>query len=466
MLVCWVSGAGAAQPPAGLFIRAGDFFVLDRVGKSTAEKKDPMPGFRRYAFGGGQLPEANILAFEEHQLFTMIVADLTRARGGSEPRLKDDSPRMIRRLLLLKPSTFVVDDEIRATASGKRLSWTLQTVGSPKVGNRQIRIEEGQQQLFLEMLLPRVVQIARGERKAGNAQAGYTIAISPDGQPDEARFLNVVRVREAGDKEPVPPTELAEQGPVRMTVRCPDRSFQLSLPRWRDGAGEIAAVSAEGKALLERRPLATGILPHSAEGVRMIERWDAAYRAQQPPPWDIGRPASDLVKAVESGLIKPCRAVDLGCGSGTNAIYLAGKGFEVTGMDLAPTALSIAHKKAQEAGVDVRWLLADVLAPPKLPPFELIFDRGCYHGVRKDNAAQYVAAVRRLSKPGTRILILAGNANEPPPHSGPPRVKEEEIRADFSKQFEFDELRETRFDSADPQKKGALAWFILLSRAS
>jgi hypothetical protein len=75
-----------------------------------------------------------------------------------------------------------------------------------------------------------------------------------------------------------------------------------------------------------------------------------------------------------------------------------------------------------------------------------------------------VEALRRLSKPGTLVLILAGNANEPQPHYGPPRVKEEEIRADFAKYFEIVELRETHFDTLDPKSQGALAWSVRLRR--
>ncbi|MCR4413844.1 MAG: methyltransferase domain-containing protein, partial [Thermoguttaceae bacterium] len=154
----------------------------------------------------------------------------------------------------------------------------------------------------------------------------------------------------------------------------------------------------------------------------------------------------------------------LGSGTGTNAIYLASRGFDVTAIDLAPTALARAEAKAHQAKVRVRWLLADVLHPPKLEPFDLIFDRGCYHGVRAGQAAAYVETLCRLSKPGTQVLIVAGNANEPPPRYGPPRVKEEEIRQDFSSRFEFQWLRETRFDTADPDRPGAMAWSILMTR--
>jgi hypothetical protein len=69
-----------------------------------------------------------------------------------------------------------------------------------------------------------------------------------------------------------------------------------------------------------------------------------------------------------------------------------------------------------------------------------------------------------MTRPGSRVLILAGNANEPPPHTGPPRVTEEQIRGDFSELFDFEWLRETRFDTRDEDRKGALAWSILLKR--
>ena len=180
----------------------------------------------------------------------------------------------------------------------------------------------------------------------------------------------------------------------------------------------------------------------------------------QKPVWDTGISPPELLEFISSH--KPGRALDLGCGTGTNAIYLAGKGFDVTAIDIAPTALNLAREKAAKAGVKVRWLLADVLAPPRLEPFDLIYDRGCYHGVRRQHAAGYAAAVKRLSQPGTRLLILAGNAKEA--GGGPPRVKEEELRADFSPDWDFEWLRETHFDTFDADRKGALAWSALLRR--
>jgi hypothetical protein len=129
----------------------------------------------------------------------------------------------------------------------------------------------------------------------------------------------------------------------------------------------------------------------------------------------------------------------------------------------AATAVTRAEAGARKAGVRVRWLVADVLAPPKLEPFDFLFDRGCYHHVRRVNAAGFVDVARRLSHAGSRFLILAGSANETR-RGGPPRIKESEIRGDFSESLDFQHLREIRFDSRDPNRKGALAWSALLRR--
>ena len=75
-------------------------------------------------------------------------------------------------------------------------------------------------------------------------------------------------------------------------------------------------------------------------------------------------------------------------------------------------------------------------------------------------SAPVLRTARGVVRPKT--LILAGNANEPQPHYGPPRVKEEELRAELGPLFEFEHLREIRFDTGSDDGKGALAWSALL----
>src|ERR1035437_2138035 len=72
-------------------------------------------------------------------------------------------------------------------------------------------------------------------------------------------------------------------------------------------------------------------------------------------PWE-GGPRSELVELVRTGRLEPCRALDLGCGSGANAVFLAKHGFEVTGVDFAAAALDKADRLAKAAGVDVVWI--------------------------------------------------------------------------------------------------------------
>jgi 2-polyprenyl-3-methyl-5-hydroxy-6-metoxy-1,4-benzoquinol methylase len=108
------------------------------------------------------------------------------------------------------------------------------------------------------------------------------------------------------------------------------------------------------------------------------ERWDGAYRRGRSAPWDIGRPSTDLKQAVENGTLHPCRAVELGCGSGNDAIFLASRGFDVTAIDIAPTALSLAKKKAQDAGVKVKLPAASCGASDYLSQSSSWISRGSF----------------------------------------------------------------------------------------
>src|SRR6186713_2951459 len=78
-------------------------------------------------------------------------------------------------------------------------------------------------------------------------------------------------------------------------------------------------------------------------------------------PWDTGRPSSELQRVLSQNTIQPCRALDLGCGTGTNSVWLAQQGFQVTGVDLAPLAVEQAEKRARAAGVKLHFVVADVL---------------------------------------------------------------------------------------------------------
>ena len=315
-----------------------------------------------------------------------------------------------------------------------------------------------------DAILKSAVLNGTGRAESDPGPAGHLIEVEPRGLTGGARFVHLLSAASGGGEVTPARAELArKEGLLELKITAGERTWRLALPDGRTDAGTIAVSEAGGRTLLERRPFPSGVLPHGPKGIRLLERWGRAYHGNRRPPWDTGRPSSILKRAVEGGTIRPCRAVVLGSGTGTNAVYLAGKGFDVTAIDIAPTALARAEEKARKAGAKVRWVLADVLAVPDLGAFDFIFDRGCYHGVRRVSATGFVKTVRRLSREGTRFLIVAGNANETR-RGGPPRVKESEIRNDFSEWFDFVWLRESRFDSRGGGRKGALAWSVLLRR--
>jgi SAM-dependent methyltransferase len=192
--------------------------------------------------------------------------------------------------------------------------------------------------------------------------------------------------------------------------------------------------------------------------------WDNRYRTGE-TPWDTGHPSSELVRVVATEKIRPGPALELGCGTGTNAIWLAQQGFDVTGVDLSPLAIEQAQRRVAEAGVSVHFLAADLLQLlPVAGPFRFFFDRGCYHAVRRIDVRPYLENVDRVTAPGALGLVLTGNAREPL-DPGPPVVTEEEIRAEWGRSFEIVGLREFRFDAMPAMPVRPLAWSCLVRKS-
>jgi methyl halide transferase len=192
--------------------------------------------------------------------------------------------------------------------------------------------------------------------------------------------------------------------------------------------------------------------------------WNDHYRTGQ-PPWETGAPSTELQRVLTEEHIAPCRAIDLGCGSGINAVWLAQHGFDVTGIDLSPLATEQARARAAAAGVVVRFEEDDLLGlRGEYEPFPFFFDRGCYHAVRRVDAAAYVRTLQRLTLPGAIGLVLAGNSRSiHKPGEGPPVVSEEELRAEWEPAFEILKLREFEFDGT-PGPTPFLAWSCLVRR--
>ena len=155
-------------------------------------------------------------------------------------------------------------------------------------------------------------------------------------------------------------------------------------------------------------------------------------------PWDTDSVPQELRDLVEaSDAPPPGRALDLGCGTGTQAVYLASCGWETTAIDAVPRALSAARERARSSGVEVDFRQADVgrLAALGLEPgYALVFDRGCFHDLPPRTRDGYVRGVAGLAAPGAEFLMLTFAPNG---GAGPAGAGRDEIERRFATEWEL-----------------------------
>jgi SAM-dependent methyltransferase len=124
-------------------------------------------------------------------------------------------------------------------------------------------------------------------------------------------------------------------------------------------------------------------------------------------PWD-GHPLAGSLRSVVEELA-PGRALDIGCGTGDNCIYLAQHDWRVTGVDYVAKAVEQARRKATEAGVEVTLKQADATRLREADVgvgFGLIVDNGCLHGMSDEDRDAYVREVTAVAAPGARLLLI------------------------------------------------------------
>jgi cyclopropane fatty-acyl-phospholipid synthase-like methyltransferase len=132
-------------------------------------------------------------------------------------------------------------------------------------------------------------------------------------------------------------------------------------------------------------------------------------------PWNIVTPPDVLVQLVESGEVKPCKTIDFGCGAGNYAIYLAGKGFDATGVDFSPTAIQMANENAKKKGVSCHFLVSDVLGDldEVTETFDFAYDWEMLHHLFPDKRGKYIENVYRKLHPGSKYLSVCFSEMDP-----------------------------------------------------
>jgi SAM-dependent methyltransferase len=177
--------------------------------------------------------------------------------------------------------------------------------------------------------------------------------------------------------------------------------------------------------------------------------WDGIYHRypRRRLPWELGRPRDVLVDIVESKRVTPCEALDLCCGAGTNPVYLAENGFDVTALDISDRAVELALEAAGNSGVDLDFLIGDFVSLPfKEERFGFVFDFGCFHHADKGDRADFIDGVHRaLDSGGTYLMVCFSDRNG----SAENHFSRERIVDLFGDRFEISRMNHVSSPEAD-----------------
>ena len=160
--------------------------------------------------------------------------------------------------------------------------------------------------------------------------------------------------------------------------------------------------------------------------------WESAYDNGKFRHWESGYASPELIALVAAEVLpKNARVLDVGCGGGIDAVFMAQHGFEVIGVDISAAALRIAEKRAEQAHAKVDWRRGNVLElPVDDESVDFVTDRGLFHLIQDTDRPRYASELFRILKNMGRVLIRGASAELSPDRFNP--VTEEAIDKYFS----------------------------------
>ncbi|WP_261343275.1 class I SAM-dependent methyltransferase [Gimesia panareensis] len=171
------------------------------------------------------------------------------------------------------------------------------------------------------------------------------------------------------------------------------------------------------------------------------ENFEQMY-AEHRPPWDIGKPQPEFVKVADRirGSV-----LDVGCGTGENALFFAAQECEVTGVDLLAAPIAEANRKAAERKLQATFLQQDALELSKLnQQFDNVLDCGFFHILSDEDRVRYTGELSQVMALGATLYLQCFSDQEPA-GEGPRRVSAEELRATFQDGWQVESIVECRF---------------------
>ncbi|MBU0953258.1 MAG: methyltransferase domain-containing protein [Nanoarchaeota archaeon] len=200
------------------------------------------------------------------------------------------------------------------------------------------------------------------------------------------------------------------------------------------------------KKSVAREPVLKSLLPCSKK------EWEKVYakRNFDTIPWNLGVPATELKAFLEMGLVPRGRALDVGCGTGSNTIMLAKCGFHVIGIDCSPSAIALAKDNAKRARTHCTFWIGDALHL-NFPTgyFDFVFDRGCFNQLGNGNREKFIETIARVLAPhGWYQLVVLS-----PQSKDPNKFTKMKIQQLFSKHFDVQDVVETSVLDKKTKKK-------------
>jgi 2-polyprenyl-3-methyl-5-hydroxy-6-metoxy-1,4-benzoquinol methylase len=188
--------------------------------------------------------------------------------------------------------------------------------------------------------------------------------------------------------------------------------------------------------------------------------FDSFYKST--PPWDIGRPQKEFVQLEEVGEIVGS-VLDVGCGTGENALFLASQGHAVWGIDFSPIAIKNARSKAERHKLNINFLIWDALDLHNLgKAFDTIIDSGLFHVLSDTERPLFITNLAAVLSPGGTYFMLCFSDLEPGTY-GPRRVTQAEIRRSFERPWRINYIKSAQKE-ARRHRNGIRAWLSSISK--
>jgi len=199
---------------------------------------------------------------------------------------------------------------------------------------------------------------------------------------------------------------------------------------------------------------------------RSMPNWDKFWQdvGIENLPWEINKPDHNLISYYNiPNIKKPKHSIDIGCGLGHNAVWLAQQGVDSTGIELVPNAIDACKKYASECDVSVDFKVMDFFKG-NLPSayYDLVFDRGCFHNLSYDEMQQFASKISRILTDDGIWMSIIGSAEGAEFHMSPPRKTISEISFNVEPYLKIVIIKGTTLEL--PNNNQAAAWVLIAKK--